>query len=51
MWTVLKALYSEMEQERGKEAYKYVLGSRNVSGKDKGRSSRSSNGHSFEKLL
>ena len=55
---VLKTLYSEMEQERGKEVYKYVLEllqeaqrSRNVSGKDEGQSSRSSNGHNFEKLL
>lgn len=47
-----------MEQERGKEVYKYVLKLlqeaqrlRNVSGKDKGQSSRSSNGHNFEKLL
>ena len=55
---VLKTLYNEMEQERGKEVYKYVLellqeaqSSRNVSGKDEGQSSRSSNGHNFEKLL
>ncbi len=55
---VLKALYSEMKEERGKEVYKYVLEllqeaqeSRNVSGKDKGQSSRSSNGHNFEKLI
>ena len=55
---VLKALYSEMEEERGKEVYKYVLEllqeaqeSRNVSGKDKGQSSRSSNGHNFERLI
>jgi len=55
---VLKTLYGEMQEERGEEVYKYVLELlqevqrvRNVSGKDKGQSSRSSNGHNFEKLI
>ena len=61
---VLKDLYSQIEEKRGKEAYKYVLEllqraqelreaylDQHQSDKDKGQSSRSSNGKNFEKLI
>lgn len=61
---VLKDLYSQMEKEKGEEVYKYVLGllqrtqelwraylDQHQSEKDKGQSSRSSDGKNFEKLI